>query len=110
MSSQSASPETLEPVPAQEAALGTNLEETKGQRKSSSVSLAAKPLLFGVALYQALRRGRPSPCRFEPSCSVYGAEALARFGALRGSWLTICRIGRCRPGGGFGLDPVPSRQ
>lgn len=71
---------------------------------------AARPLLLGVAFYQAFRRGRPSPCRFEPSCSVYGAEALTRFGALRGSWLTIRRIGRCRPGGGFGLDPVPSRQ
>jgi uncharacterized protein len=77
---------------------------------SPAVSFAARPLLLGVALYQAFRRGRPSPCRFEPSCSVYGAEALTRFGALRGSWLTIRRIGRCRPGGGFGLDPVPSRQ
>ena len=85
-------------------------EPTISEPKTSQVSLAARPLLFGVALYQAFRRGRTSPCRFEPSCSVYGAEALTRFGALRGSWLTVRRIGRCRPGGGFGLDPVPSRQ
>jgi uncharacterized protein len=87
-----------------------SVAESVAPRPSPPISSAARPLLFGVALYQAFRRGRPSPCRFEPSCSVYGAEALARFGALRGSWLTIRRIGRCRPGGGFGLDPVPSRQ
>ena len=89
-------------------------QASSAQASSGSVPerppLGARPLLLGIALYQAFRRGRPSPCRFEPSCSVYGAEALTRFGAMRGSWLTIRRIGRCRPGGGFGLDPVPPRQ
>jgi uncharacterized protein len=65
-------------------------------------------LFLGVIRgYQALRMGRPSPCRFQPTCSVYGYEAVATRGAMRGGWLTLRRIGRCRPGGGFGFDPVP---
>ncbi len=46
-------------------------------------------------------------CRFEPSCSAYALEALERHGALRGGWLTLRRLSRCRPGGGFGIDDVP---
>jgi hypothetical protein len=46
-------------------------------------------------------------CRFEPSCSNYGLEALQRYGALRGGWLTVRRLLRCRPWGPSGYDPVP---
>ncbi|MFK7943748.1 MAG: membrane protein insertion efficiency factor YidD [Paracoccaceae bacterium] len=46
-------------------------------------------------------------CRFQPTCSEYALEALTRHGAWRGSWLTLRRIARCRPGGGDGYDPVP---
>ncbi|MDZ4829144.1 MAG: membrane protein insertion efficiency factor YidD [Phycisphaerae bacterium] len=46
-------------------------------------------------------------CRFNPSCSFYGLEALRRHGALRGSWLTVRRVVRCHPWGGHGHDPVP---
>ena len=46
-------------------------------------------------------------CRFQPSCSEFALEALARHGALRGTWLAIHRIGRCHPFGGVGYDPVP---
>lgn len=49
-------------------------------------------------------------CRFLPTCSEYALEALARHGAIRGSWLTLRRLARCRPGGGSGYDPVPERQ
>lgn len=46
-------------------------------------------------------------CRFEPSCSRYAAEAIARHGPLRGGWLAAHRLCRCHPWGGSGLDPVP---
>jgi uncharacterized protein len=45
-------------------------------------------------------------CRFVPTCSQYALEAVSRYGVLRGSWLTLKRLGRCRPGGGSGYDPV----
>jgi putative membrane protein insertion efficiency factor len=48
-------------------------------------------------------------CRFTPSCSFYGIEALRVHGAWRGSALTLRRLIRCHPWGGQGDDPVPSR-
>jgi putative membrane protein insertion efficiency factor len=48
-------------------------------------------------------------CRFHPSCSQYALEALAAHGAVRGSWLSLCRIGRCHPLSEGGFDPVPVR-
>lgn len=44
-------------------------------------------------------------CRFEPTCSQYFIEAVRKYGALRGSWKGLCRIGRCHPWGGSGYDP-----
>ena len=73
------------------------------------MSLAARALLFTVRLYQAFRVGRLSPCRFVPSCSEYAAEAITEHGAGRGTWLALCRLSRCRPHGGHGLDPVPAK-
>lgn len=66
-------------------------------------------LIALVRLYQRIRRGRPSPCRYIPSCSEYATVALDRHGALRGSWLAVRRLSRCHPWGGYGADPVPDR-
>ncbi|MDA1099394.1 MAG: membrane protein insertion efficiency factor YidD [Proteobacteria bacterium] len=49
----------------------------------------------------------PGHCRYLPSCSHYGLEALQRHGPIHGSWLTLRRLLRCHPWGGHGHDPVP---
>jgi len=46
-------------------------------------------------------------CRYTPSCSQYALDALQKYGAFKGGWLTIKRIFRCHPWGGHGYDPVP---
>ena len=68
---------------------------------------AARVAIAPVRLYQLVRAGRPSPCRYSPSCSAYAVEALSRHGVWRGGWLALRRIGRCHPWGSFGADPVP---
>lgn len=45
-------------------------------------------------------------CRYTPSCSVYGVEAIQKYGPFKGGWLTLKRILSCNPWGGSGYDPV----
>ncbi len=60
-----------------------------------------------IRLYQqAVSPYLPSMCRFQPTCSQYTAEAVERYGVMRGSQLGLKRILRCRPMGGQGYDPV----
>jgi hypothetical protein len=62
----------------------------------------------GIRLYQlTFSRMLPPSCRFEPSCSHYGYEAISKYGALKGSWMAIKRIARCNPWNPGGYDPVP---
>ena len=59
-----------------------------------------------------LYKGAISPllgmrCRYTPTCSEYGMEAIKKYGPFKGGWLTLKRIGSCHPWGGHGYDPVP---
>lgn len=66
-----------------------------------------KPVLLAIRLYQVTFSGLfPNTCRFQPTCSQYMYEAVVRRGVFRGFWMGVRRIGRCRPGGGQGYDPV----
>ena len=66
-------------------------------------------ILSLIRLYQAtLSRGMPeNTCRFYPSCSHYGYQAVYKYGALKGSWMATWRVLRCNPFSAGGYDPVP---
>ncbi|MEO8216809.1 MAG: membrane protein insertion efficiency factor YidD [Acidobacteriota bacterium] len=49
----------------------------------------------------------PPMCRFEPTCSAYAADAVARYGVAKGGWLAAKRLLRCHPLNPGGWDPVP---
>ena len=66
-------------------------------------------LLIGlIRLYQiTLSPWLGGACRYTPTCSNYGIQALEKYGAFKGSWLTLKRVLSCNPWGGSGYDPVP---
>jgi putative membrane protein insertion efficiency factor len=69
----------------------------------------ADRLIAAIRVYQReISPKRPPVCHFTPSCSAYAVEALEQHGARRGSWLTMRRLVRCRPGAAGGHDPVPA--
>ncbi|WP_420643662.1 membrane protein insertion efficiency factor YidD [Candidatus Leptofilum sp.] len=64
--------------------------------------------LFIIRLYQrTISRVTPPSCRFHPTCSHYGYEAIEKYGFMKGGWLALKRIGRCHPLNPGGYDPVP---
>ncbi len=64
--------------------------------------------IFLIKVYQrTLSRVMPPSCRFYPSCSEYGVQALRKYGVFKGGWLTVKRIARCQPFNPGGYDPVP---
>lgn len=68
-------------------------------------------LLWAIRGYQrGISPGLGARCRFEPSCSQYAYEAVETHGAVRGAWLAVRRLLRCRPGHPGGYDPVPERR
>jgi len=67
-----------------------------------------RPALALIRLYQrTLSRVLPPTCRFTPTCSEYAAQAIERFGVIKGGWMSVRRICRCHPFSSGGDDPVP---
>ncbi len=81
--------------------------------KSSNVmksigKLPADFLVFLIRVYQVtLSPFIGKSCRYTPTCSNYGIEAIRKYGAFKGGWLTLKRVLSCNPWGGSGYDPVP---
>lgn len=68
----------------------------------------ARILIVLIRFYQLAISPLIGPrCRYTPTCSAYGIEAIRKYGAIKGGWLTMRRLGRCHPWGGCGHDPVP---
>lgn len=72
--------------------------------------VASLLILFVRAYRRFLSPLLGQQCRFQPSCSAYGLEALQVHGSLRGTWLTARRIARCHPFHPGGHDPVPPKR
>jgi hypothetical protein len=66
------------------------------------------PFVVLIKLYQwIISPWMGQKCRYTPTCSQYGIEALKKYGPVKGLWLTIKRVSKCHPWGGHGYDPVP---
>ena len=69
-----------------------------------------KLFILPMRFYQlAISPLLPPSCRYTPTCSQYMIEAINEWGALKGTWLGLKRIGRCHPWGGHGHDPIPKK-
>lgn len=78
---------------------------------ASSLSPGARLLIVLIRVYQRGISPLLGPhCRFQPTCSHYGIEAIRRFGLIKGGWLTFKRVLRCHPLHPGGDDPVPPKH
>ncbi len=71
------------------------------------VAAIQKSILALIRLYRSTAAFRQPVCRFTPTCSEYGEEAITRYGIIRGNILLIKRLLRCHPLCTYGFDPVP---
>ena len=73
--------------------------------------MPAKIFIAFIRFYQGAVSPLLAPsCRYTPSCSQYGIEAIQIHGALKGVYLTCRRVLRCHPWGRHGHDPVPEKE
>lgn len=95
------------PQPSAERAR-LSVSEKISHAAESRPGITARALLVLLRGYQlVLSPLNISSCRFYPSCSHYAGEAVQRFGARRGVWLTLKRLACCQPFSKGGFDPVP---
>jgi len=71
--------------------------------------ISAFPFIILIRFYQLVLSPYlgGSKCRFTPTCSQYTAQAIEKYGPIKGIFLGVKRLSKCRPGGGHGYDPVP---
>jgi uncharacterized protein len=81
-----------------------------GREPATRAPAVSRMLVRMIHGYQAARSGRPTGCRYLPSCSEYAVVAIERHGPVRGTLLAARRLSRCTPWGGHGIDPVPDRR
>lgn len=75
---------------------------------AASPSIPARLMLGFIRGYQfTFSTVMGKQCRFHPTCSHYAAEAIRRYGALKGGWMGMKRILRCHPWNPGGVDYVP---
>ncbi len=86
---------------------GSGRDTGQSSKHLSLAGRVATGLIVGYQRY--ISPFLASRCRFYPTCSAYGRQAIKRFGVLRGGWLTLCRIVRCQPLYDGGVDPVPEQ-
>ena len=73
--------------------------------------IITSPLILLIRGYQlVISPLLGSNCRFMPTCSEYAMESLKTHGVIRGTFLTVKRIGKCHPWGGHGYDPIPNKM
>ena len=69
------------------------------------------PLILLIRIYQLIVSPMlGSNCRFIPTCSEYAIESLKIYGLIKGTFLTVKRIGKCHPWGDHGYDPIPTKM
>lgn len=86
----------------------TVLSRKRWKNYGAATVAGSRVLIALIRVYQRLISPLLGPhCRFTPTCSSYGIEALRRFGVIKGSWLTVKRVLKCHPLHHGGDDPVP---
>ncbi len=98
----------LEPVRLRRAPAMHEPMIVSGEPRSMLNAALSGLMLALIRFYQAFISPLLGPrCRFIPTCSAYGLEAISRHGPWRGGWLTLRRLSRCHPFTPCGCDPVP---
>lgn len=83
-------------------------DESAATKQNPVRSVSGKVMIGAIRFYQGAISPYLAPsCRYTPSCSQYGVEAIQKHGPVKGGWLTMKRFCSCHPWGGHGYDPVP---